>query len=219
MLSRNQPVGCLIIIMTWVWEQFCCSCQRLQTMQRAAAVFLCFPVMCPSRHLLWSCCNAAVCNTQVAITTLTALGWITWGLLRNLLHHRPHTSPMLNKTNALSHLYPVFVARHNLRTILLNYLFHDAANVLNLRDLEYMQVLDSSSMKPCCCIKSRISNVLLKCAKISLKKGMDGRTCCSKTTINVSALKVPFQLCKLPMPNAPMYPHSIREAGIWIVCW
>ena len=45
------------------------------------AALLCFPVICQSRHPLSSCRNAAVCNTQVAMTTLTALSWITSGLL------------------------------------------------------------------------------------------------------------------------------------------
>ncbi len=47
----------------------------------------------------------------------------------------------------------------------------------------------------------------------------DGSKCCSKTSMYFSALKVPFQMSKLPTPQALMQPHDIRDAGFWTVRW
>ncbi len=48
---------------------------------------------------------------------------------------------------------------------------------------------------------------------------LDGSICCSRTWIYLSALMVPFQMCKLPMPHALMQPHTIRDAGFWTERW
>ncbi len=45
------------------------------------------------------------------------------------------------------------------------------------------------------------------------RRHLDGSICCSRTWIYFSALMVPFQMCKLPMPHALMQPHTIRDAG------
>lgn len=111
---ENHPGGCMIVTMTHFCKHFYSySYQKLQTAQCVLTAFL-FPVICLSRHPLLSCCNAAGCNTQVAMTTLTALGWITWGLLSlwanqgfllttGLTHRR--TQPVAQETNDL----PVFI--------------------------------------------------------------------------------------------------------------
>jgi len=44
---------------------------------------------------------------------------------------------------------------------------------------------------------------------------LDGSICCSKTCMYLSALMVPSQMCKLPMPWALMHPHTITDAGFW----
>uniref|UniRef100_A0A672Q131 GCN1 activator of EIF2AK4 n=1 Tax=Sinocyclocheilus grahami TaxID=75366 RepID=A0A672Q131_SINGR len=46
----------------------------------------------------------------------------------------------------------------------------------------------------------------------------EGRALAEKTWIYLSALMVPFQMCKLPMPHALMQPHTIRDAvsSSWI---
>ena len=51
------------------------------------------------------------------------------------------------------------------------------------------------------------------------RRRLDGSICCSRTWIYLSALMVPFQMCKLPMPHALMQPHTIRDAGFWTECW
>ncbi len=51
------------------------------------------------------------------------------------------------------------------------------------------------------------------------RQRLDGSICCSRTWIYLSALMVPFQMCKLPMPHALMQPHTIRDAGFWTECW
>ena len=43
--------------------------------------------------------------------------------------------------------------------------------------------------------------------------------CCSRTWTWFSALMVPFQTCKLPMPQALMQPHTISDAGFWTERW
>ena len=48
---------------------------------------------------------------------------------------------------------------------------------------------------------------------------LDGSICCSRTWIYFSALMVPFQTCRLPMPHALMQPHTIRDAGFWTERW
>ncbi len=45
------------------------------------------------------------------------------------------------------------------------------------------------------------------------RRRLDGSICCSRTWIYLSALMVPFQMCKLPMPHALMQPHTIRDAA------
>ncbi len=47
------------------------------------------------------------------------------------------------------------------------------------------------------------------------RRRLDGSICYSRTWIYLSALMVPFQMCKLPMPHALMQPHTIRDAGFW----
>uniref|UniRef100_A0A672PWA4 GCN1 activator of EIF2AK4 n=1 Tax=Sinocyclocheilus grahami TaxID=75366 RepID=A0A672PWA4_SINGR len=42
----------------------------------------------------------------------------------------------------------------------------------------------------------------------------EGRALAEKTWIYLSALMVPFQMCKLPMPHALMQPHTIRDAEL-----
>ncbi len=51
------------------------------------------------------------------------------------------------------------------------------------------------------------------------RRRLDGSICCSRTWIYLSALMVPFQMCKLPMPHALMQPHTIRDAGFWTERW
>ncbi len=51
------------------------------------------------------------------------------------------------------------------------------------------------------------------------RRCLDGSICCSRTWIYLSALMVPFQMCKLPMPHALMQPHTIRDAGFWTERW
>ncbi len=51
------------------------------------------------------------------------------------------------------------------------------------------------------------------------RRRLDGSICCSRTWIYLSALMVPFQMCKLPMPHALMQPHIIRDAGFWTERW
>ncbi len=48
---------------------------------------------------------------------------------------------------------------------------------------------------------------------------LGGSICCSRTWIYLSALMVPFQMCKLPMPHALMQPHTTRDAGFWTERW
>ena len=45
------------------------------------------------------------------------------------------------------------------------------------------------------------------------RRRLDGSICCSRTWIYLSALMVPFQMCKLPMPHALMQPQTVRDAG------
>ncbi len=51
------------------------------------------------------------------------------------------------------------------------------------------------------------------------RRRLDGSICCSRTWIYLSALMVPFQMCKLPMPHALIQPHTIRDAGFWTERW
>ncbi len=51
------------------------------------------------------------------------------------------------------------------------------------------------------------------------RRCLDGSICCSRTWTYLSALMVPFQMCKLPMPHALMQPHTIRDAGFWTERW
>lgn len=44
---------------------------------------------------------------------------------------------------------------------------------------------------------------------------LDANICCSKTWIHLTALMVPFKMCKLPTPYALMHPHTIRDASFW----
>ncbi len=48
---------------------------------------------------------------------------------------------------------------------------------------------------------------------------LEGSICCSKTFIYLSAFIVPSKTCKLPIPNALMHPHTIRDAGFlnWVL--
>ena len=47
------------------------------------------------------------------------------------------------------------------------------------------------------------------------RRCLDGNICCSKTCMYLSALMVPSQMCKLPMPWALIHPHTITDAGFW----
>ncbi len=51
------------------------------------------------------------------------------------------------------------------------------------------------------------------------RRRLDGSIWCSRTWIYLSALMVPFQMCKLPIPHALMQPHTIRDAGFWTERW
>ncbi len=51
------------------------------------------------------------------------------------------------------------------------------------------------------------------------RRRLDGSICCSRTWIYLSALMVPFQMCKMPMPHALKQPHTIRDAGFWTERW
>lgn len=65
---------------------------------------------------------------------------------------------------------------------------------------------DSSTMKPCCCnrcSKHVASNCLTKMCKGFPEKDLDGRIC-SKTCKYLSASMLPFQMCKVPIPQALM---------------
>ncbi len=42
------------------------------------------------------------------------------------------------------------------------------------------------------------------------RRRLDGSICCSRTWIYLSALMVPFQMCKLPMPHAHATPYHQR---------
>ncbi len=48
---------------------------------------------------------------------------------------------------------------------------------------------------------------------------LEGSICCSKTFIYLSAFIVPSKTYKLPIPYAPMHPHTIRDAGFWTERW
>ncbi len=65
-----------------------------------------------------------------------------------------------------------------------------------------------------------VCGLALSCWKMPWKRRrLDGVVCCSRTWIYLSALMVPFQMCKLPMPHALMQPHTIRDAGFWTERW
>ncbi len=51
------------------------------------------------------------------------------------------------------------------------------------------------------------------------RRHLEGRICCSKTFIYISAFIVPSKTCKLPIPYAFMHPHTIRDAGFWTERW
>ncbi len=48
---------------------------------------------------------------------------------------------------------------------------------------------------------------------------LEGSICCSKTFITLSAFIVTSKTCKLPIPYALMYLHTIRDAGFWTERW
>ncbi len=48
---------------------------------------------------------------------------------------------------------------------------------------------------------------------------LEGSICYSKTVIYLSAFIVPPKTCKLTIPYALMYPHTIRDAGFWTESW
>lgn len=51
------------------------------------------------------------------------------------------------------------------------------------------------------------------------RRYLDGSICCSTTCMYLSALMVPSQMCKLPMPWALTHPHTITDAGFWTLRW
>ncbi len=83
------------------------------------------------------------------------------------------------------------------------------------------QYPDPSTQPWCCNWCSMWSGiVMLENARSSLKETTSGwEHMFSRTWIYLSALMVPFQMCKLPMPHALMQPHTIRDAGFWTERW
>lgn len=71
-----------------------------------------------------------------------------------------------------------------------------------------------TSTKPRCC---KIYSIFsLKYTRLSQKRHyLDDSICCSQTCIYLSALIIPVQMCKLPVPLSLMHLHSIRYAGLW----
>ncbi len=62
--------------------------------------------------------------------------------------------------------------------------------------------------------------VLLKYAWTSLEKMSSWRQhMCSKISMYFSALMVPSQKCKLPLPRALTQPHTMTDPGFWTCCW
>ncbi len=62
--------------------------------------------------------------------------------------------------------------------------------------------------------------VLLKYAWTSLEKmSFEGSILCSKISMYFSALMVPSQKCKLPLPRALTQPHTMTDPGFWTCCW
>ena len=48
---------------------------------------------------------------------------------------------------------------------------------------------------------------------------LEGSICCSKISMYFSALMVPSQKCKLPLPRALTQPHNMIDPGFWSCCW
>ena len=48
---------------------------------------------------------------------------------------------------------------------------------------------------------------------------LEGSICCSKISMYFSALMVPSQKCKLPLPRALTQPHTMTDPGFWTCCW
>ncbi len=62
--------------------------------------------------------------------------------------------------------------------------------------------------------------VLLKYAWTSLEKMSSWSSIlCSKISMYFSALMVPSQKCKLPLPRALTQPHTMTDPGFWTCCW
>ncbi len=62
--------------------------------------------------------------------------------------------------------------------------------------------------------------VLLKYAWTSLERCLlEGSILCSKISMYFSALMVPSQKCKLPLPRALTQPHTMTDPGFWTCCW
>ncbi len=62
--------------------------------------------------------------------------------------------------------------------------------------------------------------VLLKYAWTSWKRYLlEGSILCSKISMYFSALMVPSQKCKLPLPRALTQPHTMTDPGFWTCCW
>ncbi len=62
--------------------------------------------------------------------------------------------------------------------------------------------------------------VLLKYEWTSWKRCLlEGNILCSKISMYFSALMVPSQKCKLPLPRALTQPHTMTDPGFWTCCW
>ncbi len=48
---------------------------------------------------------------------------------------------------------------------------------------------------------------------------LEGSILCSKISMYFSALMVPSQKCKLPLPRALTQPHTMTDPGFWTCCW
>ncbi len=48
---------------------------------------------------------------------------------------------------------------------------------------------------------------------------LEGSILCSKISMYFSALMVPSQKCKLPLPRALTQPHTMTGPGFWACCW
>ena len=48
---------------------------------------------------------------------------------------------------------------------------------------------------------------------------LEGSICCSKISMYFSALMVPSQKCKLPLPRALTQPHTMTDPSFWTCYW